>query len=430
MLSSIVMIIDSILISFYTSIPETPGPLIDSIVFTLFVMFFIFSNYVFLRYCKKGAASDVKPTQGIREFASKSVVVSQIALSSILVFLIIQILAFESYDLVLIVSAVYISHLTAISFLVLLAYQFVRWFVVSKNYLTIGYAFAFCMIILYLITSLAFLSAVLSDRDPAVRMKSIKATVAENSIYGIRFSNLTTLYTYLSIISFLGVWIPSIIMLRTYSAKLGGIGYWTLVSLPLIYFFFPYFGNELGIFDNLLLEYGMQFNFIYYILFSPYKQIGGLLFGIVFWIIASRVKRQNLKIPLRIAGIGMILLFGSAVLHGLTFIVFPPFGLVTISFLSLASYMLLIGIFSAAKEMSKDVLVRREIYKIVGERSDLLGNIGMAELNKMLEKRVSVITSKIKDEIEPLQPEIEESDYKKFIEDALNELASNKKQQK
>jgi hypothetical protein len=430
MLSSIVMIIDSILISFYTSIPETPGPLIDSIVFTLFVMFFIFSNYVFLRYCKKGAASDVKPTQGIREFASKSVVVSQIALSSILVFLIIQILAFESYDLILIESAVYISHVAAISFLVLLAYQFIRWFVVSKNYLTIGYAFAFCMIILYLITSLAFLSAVLSDRDPAVRMKSIKAAVAENSIYGIRFSNLTTLYTYLSIISFLGVWIPTIIMLRAYSAKVGAIRYWALVSLPLIYFFFPYFGNELGIFDNLILEYGMQFNFIYYILFSPYKQIGGLLFGIVFWIIASRVKRQNLKIPLRIAGIGMILLFGSAVLHGLTWLVFPPFGLVTISFLSLASYMLLIGIFYAAKEMSKDVLVRREIYKIVGERSDLLGNIGMAELNKMLEKRVSVITSKIKDEIEPLQSEIEESDYKKFIEDALNELASNKKQQK
>ena len=98
--------------------------------------------------------------------------------------------------------------------------------------------------------------------------------------------------------------------------------------------------------------------------------------------------------------------------------------------MSLASYMLLIGIFSAAKEISKDVLVRREIYKIVRHHSDLFGNIGLAELNKMLEKKVSVITSKIKDEIEPLHPEIEESDYKQYIEDALNELASYKKQQK
>jgi hypothetical protein len=424
------MIIDSILVSIYTSIPEAPGPSFNSYIFVLFVILFVFSNYIFLRYYKKGSASDMKAKLGIRELASKSVVLSQIALSLILVLLIIQIIAFESYDLILIVSAVYISHLAAIGFLVLLAYQFIRWFVASKNYLTLAYAFAFCMIILYLITSLTFLSTDLSYRDPTVQIKSIKTAMSDYSTYGTRLSSLATFYTYLSIISFVGIWVPTVIMLRTYSAKLGGIRYWTLVAVPLIYFFFPYFGNEFGIFDNLLLEYGMQFNLIYYILFSPYKQIGGLLFGIVFWVIASKVKRQNLKIPLRIAGIGMILLFGSAVLHGLTFIVFPPFGLVTVSFMSLASYMLLIGIFSAAKELSKDVLVRREIYKIAGEHSDLLSNIGIAELSKMLEKKVSIIMDKMKDEIEPLQPETEERDYKKFIEDALNELASNKKQQK
>ena len=157
------MIIDSILVSIYSSISEGPGPLTNSFVFIIFVILFIFSNYLFLRYYKKGSASDVKPTLGIRGLASKSVVVTQTALSLILVLLIIQIFAFESYDLILIVSAVYISHVAAIGFLVLLTYQFVRWFVVSKNYLTIGYAFAFCMIILNLMTSLAFLNAALSE---------------------------------------------------------------------------------------------------------------------------------------------------------------------------------------------------------------------------------------------------------------------------
>ena len=180
-------------------------------------------------------------------------------------------------------------------------------------------------------------------------MKSIKTMIHDYPTYGTKLSSLTALYTYLSIISFVGIWIPSVILLRTYSARLGRIRYWTLVTIPLIYFLFPFFGNEFGIFDNLILEYGTEFNLIYYIIFSPYKQIGGLLFGIVFWVIASKIKRQDLKIPVRIAGIGMILLFGSAVLHGLIFIVSPPFGLVTISFMSLASYLLLIGIFSAAK---------------------------------------------------------------------------------
>jgi hypothetical protein len=90
--------------------------------------------------------------------------------------------------------------------------------------------------------------------------------------------------------------------------------------------------------------------------------------------------------------------------------------------------LLLTGIFTAAKEMSRDVLVRREIYKIAGEHSDLLSTIGRAELNKMVEKKVSGVLYKMKGEIDaPLRHELEESDYKRFIEDALGELQSSKK---
>jgi hypothetical protein len=421
------MIIDSILISIYISIPEGPGTLVNSFLFIFFVIFFIFSNYIFLRYYIKGSINSFKSTLGIPQLASKAVVASQIALSTILVLLIAQILTFESYNLILVVFAIYVSHLSAIGFLLLLVYQFIRWFEVGSNYLIIAYTFAFLMIVMYLITSLAFLSIDLSFRESIVEAKSIKTMISDYSTYGTRLSSLATLYTYFSIISFVGIWIPSIILLRTYSTRLGRIRYWTLVSIPLIYFFFPFFGNELRIFDNLILEYGMQFNLIYYIIFSPYKQIGGLLFGIVFWAIASKVNRKILKIPLRTAGIGMILLFGSAVLHGLTLIVSPPFGLVTISFMGLASYMLLMGIFSAAKELSRDVLVRREIYKLVGERPDLFTNIGRAEVTKILEKRVSKILANRKDKVDvPLMHELEESDYKKFIEDALAELGPSK----
>jgi hypothetical protein len=418
------MIVDSVLVSVYTSIPKEPDPSINLLIFTAFVAFFIFSNYIFLRYPKNVSSNTLKSKLGIREPTRKLIIASQIALSSILIMLIAEILTLGSYDLVLIMCAIYISHVIAIGLLILLAHQFVRWFLANKNYLIVAYAFAFSIIIPYLMTSLAFLTFDLSYRDPEIKMKSIKTTMSDYSTYGTKLYSLTLLYTYLSIISLVSIWVPSVILLRTYSGRVGKIRYWTLVSIPLIYFFFPYFGNEVGIFDILILEYGMEFNLIYYIIFSPYKQIGGLLFGIVFWVIASKIKRYNLKIPLRIAGIGMILLFGSAVLHGLTFIVSPPFGLVTISYMGLASYMLLIGIFSSARELSRDLSVRREIYKITGEQLGLLSNIGVAELNKTLEKRVNKIFNTMKDEIDvpTMEPELEESDYKRFIEDALAEV--------
>jgi len=423
---SVIMIIDSVLVYFYSSIPKEPNPMVNSLIFAGFVAFFIFSNYTFLRYQRSYSPRSLESTFGIREISHKSVIVSQIVLSSILVILLAQILVLEGYDIIFVMCAIYISHIVAIGFIILLSYQFVRWFIANKSHLIVAYAFAFSLFILYLITSLAFLTLYLSSHSPEVEMKPIKTMITDFSSQGAKFSSLTSLYTYLSIISFVSIWYPSVILLRTYSARLGRIRYWTLVSIPLIYFLFPFFADEFGIFDNLILEYGMEFNLIYYIIFSPYKQIGGLLFGIVFWVIAFKIKRLELKIAVRIAGIGMTLLFGSAVLHGLIFVVSPPFGLVTISFMSLVSYMLLIGIFSAARELSRDVSIRREIYKITGEQLGLIGNIGIAELNKTLEKRVKNILNKMKNEIDApsLQPELEESDYKKFIEDALTEAKS------
>ena len=145
----------------------------------------------------------------------------------------------------------------------------------------------------------------------------------------------------------------------------------------------------------MFLEYGEQFSLVYYIAFSPYQQLGGLLFGMAFWVTAKKVKRRNLKTLLNISGIGILLLFGSSVIHGLNYIAFPPFGLVTISFLALASYLLLVGIYTSARELAKDTVIRREINRVVEREFGLLRQIGMAELNKTIQSRVAPIISKL-----------------------------------
>ena len=83
-----------------------------------------------------------------------------------------------------------------------------------------------------------------------------------------------------------------------------------------------------------------------------------------------------------ISGVGMTLLYSSTVIHGLSYIVAPPFGLVTISFLDLASYMLSIGIVASSKELARDAAVRRELSQIAGKLLSILRNIGAAEMEK------------------------------------------------
>ena len=419
------MVLDSILVSLYLSMPKAPAPLFNYYLFVGFVMFFLFTNYIFLKYVISTRPNEKIGSQRRLVFFDKLVVVSQIFVSVVLITVIVQIHLEEQYSLLLSLIIVFVSHLTAIGFLIFLVFRFIRWLSTNRNYLILLYAYAFTSIIIYLIASLLLLNISFSLRAAEVQMKSIRISFADYSSYGTRLLLLSDLTTYLSVISFVSTWVPSALLLRNYSRNLRKFRFWALASLPLLYFIVPFLSNEFALFDNLLLEYGAQFNTIYYMLFGAYRQVGGLLFGIVFWVIAYKVERTYLKKVIEIAGIGMTILFGSSVLHGLANIVAPPFGLVTISFMGLGSYMLMMGILSASVILSRDTAIRREIFKIVGENKGLLGSIGIAEMSHGLEDRINVILDKTKDlRDDPLEPLSKEMDYKKYLEEVLTELKS------
>ena len=223
------------------------------------------------------------------------------------------------------------------------------------------------------------------DYDPIIKLRSIRTSLIDISIPVITPS-LAQIYDYISIASFVFAWIPTVMLLKTYSLRFGKSKYWILVTIPIAYFIFPFLFDELGIFDDLRLEYGRQFNLVYNIFFSPYRQVGGLLFGFAFFMTAMKIKRKDLRGLVMCSGIGMTLLFGSTVIHGLSYILAPPFGLITLSFMGLGSYTLSIGIFTSSRELARDSVVRRELSRIAGQQS-LFHNIGAARNGEVISKK-------------------------------------------
>jgi hypothetical protein len=427
------MILDSILVLFYSLPIGELSPVMNFILFTIFLLFFYYSNYVFLKYSWRAyLAPHVKSGRFLRLIYNLTML-NQCILSISLAIIALQLIFIGHYDMAVRNISIYISHISAICYLLILVYQFVRWFTTNRNPVILAYALGFTTIALNIVISAVYLVDDSTYHDPAPRLRSIRNQIGDYTNYGSDLlSTLITSYTYLSFVSSICIWTPSIILLKTYSRRLGKIKYWVLVAIPLVYFFFPIFLQEIGLYSELLLEYGTQFSLFFYAIFSPYKQIGGLLFGIVFWLTASRISRPNLKALLEIAGIGMILLFGSTVLHGLSFIVAPPFGMITISFVGLASFMLLSGIYLSVTQLSRDTAVRRELYKTTEEQFGLLGRISIAEVNKTLEEKVKKILQKSraieKEEGPSLDLELEESDYKRFIDEALKEVKATKEE--
>ena len=105
---------------------------------------------------------------------------------------------------------------------------------------------------------------------------------------------------------------------------------------------FLYSFAELRISDPVL------FGIIYNLIFSVSKPAGGVLFGIAFWTVSRHLTNKTVKTYMIISAYGMTLLFAADQPISLILIPYPPFGLVSICFMVMATYLVYLGIYSSA----------------------------------------------------------------------------------
>ena len=425
---SAIFVLDSTLVRIFSNVSSEPSPIINTYFFMFFVVIYALISYILIRYSKQDFLLSKYRSHRVQRICLWSIIAIQLIICIILASIILQLIVYRSYNVLQLQAIIYISHFTAVAFLTFLTYQFLNWFRSINNYLVLLYSIAFSILVVNILISLIFFTLASSWYDPVLRLRSIRIALMDTSIPLNIPSILVTTYDYLSVGSFVFAWIPTVILLKTYALRFGRAKYWLMVTIPLIYFIFPFLLDELGTFDELRLQYGREFNLIYNIFFSPYRQVGGVLFGIAFFLTAMKIKRKDLQSLVITSGIGMMFIFGSTVIHGLAHIVAPPFGIVTISIMSLASYMLLVGIFASSRELSRDALVRRELGRLAGERVSLLRNTGAAELEKTLIKSIKPIMDKtILAEDTTLQYPTDQEDYKEMVKEVLAELKTRKK---
>jgi hypothetical protein len=206
--------------------------------------------------------------------------------------------------------------------------------------------------------------------------------------------SLSRIFDVLSLTSFLLLWLATTNLLKQYRRKLGMTKYLLLLGLPLIYYVYPfqsYFGDPLF---PLLQSLPPSFSATYVLIFSATKQVGALLFSVVFLTTSSLIIDERVRRSLFISAIGMTILIGSIEITPLQYHVYPPYGLVTMAFLPLGSYLLFVGIFISAKNLSRDSELRRQFYKQAESQLGLLRAIGISEMEKEIVKQVASLEKK------------------------------------
>ena len=333
----------------------------------------------------------------------------------LLLIIVLEILITSRYHTFLVHIIIGIVYVIALMNMSVLVSQFFLWFRINKNYMIISYTVAICSILINLTASILYLTFN-AHIDPSI--------ISWDYIPGESSGTVTTImdsiYQLTSVTSFILIWISSILLLSHYAKKYGLIKFVIIAVAPLIYF--------ITIFSPTLADYFLEFSFYYpiltqitfTILISAGKPIGGFLFGFIFLSASKNVDNRLLKEYLAIAGYGIMILFTSNQLVSLISLNYPPFGTVTIIFLSLGSYISFIGIYASAISVAQDKELRYILKKSSERNISLFNQIGKSEMEKKLLTTADTMVKKLKDET-GVQA-VEDNDYKKYVEDAIKEI--------
>ena len=189
----------------------------------------------------------------------------------------------------------YLTHVSALLFLIFLVSTFVGWLKSRRNYLIMLYAISFSLISFNIFISMIYLEYQYTfTNSPFRKPYPISSYVTRQEITPWSES-LATTFDILSLSSFFIIWVATVILLSQYRYKLGRAKYFGLLFIPLIYYLFPFQGYFGNIFSPFVINSPVAFGIVYALTFSATKQVGALLFSLAFWTASSLVAKDGVS---------------------------------------------------------------------------------------------------------------------------------------
>jgi hypothetical protein len=366
--------------------------------------------------------------QGMRNL-HKIVTIVQYCLSSLFVLVIAEVSVFKYYGLAEVLAIVSISYSFATMMMVFLAKKFISWYILNKNGLILTYGISALIVAINLTIAVLFVGEVLITMPQYVpEHTGILTTpfVAAGSFS----SFLNYVFTLSTIVSFSLMWVSTMVLLRHYSRQFGPVKLYLILIIPLVYFliqFLPSFPEFLSALfgSNITFSY-----YIYYVVFTFSKPIGAALFGLAFWTISSRLKHGSvIKKYVNLAAYGLVALFISNQAILLIFIPYPPFGLPSVAFLGLGSYLLFVGLYSSAIIVARNTEIRNSVRTKATELLDAMGSTQMeSEIVSTVDRINRTIEDNAANEID-LESSLNEDEIRQYTNWVIEQVKSRKEEE-
>jgi hypothetical protein len=398
------------------------------LVFIIISVVSVAGQLFLLRYVNE-KSSNIRARKKLHlQVMHRVVVVSVSMLVSVNILVISQMIIMSAYNVASLTIAAWISYGLCIAFMGLLAQRFFSWFNAKRNYVILSYGLSSAAIALNAAFTMLYVPyylfnlPALAMPHPGFNTPYIPVTPLTTAISSGHFMS--------SVASFVATWVSTVLLLYQYSRRLGAVRYWFVVSIPLIYFLLQFYPLVLNLFLTFSQSQPVIFSILYTLVFTMSLPTGGVLFGIAYWFVSRTLPHQIvIREYLVISAFGFVLLFVSN--QGITLVSapYPPFGLPTISFFGVASYLILVGIYSSAISVSEDSTLRQMIRSLTTREPRLLDSIGTAHMEQEIQERVIALTKQNQERMAEetgIEPSLTDDEMKQYLEEVINEVRKQK----
>jgi hypothetical protein len=362
------------------------------------------------------------------------VTITQYVLIAIIAFVIAQILLTTQYNTVMIAAALSISYGLWIVTLALLSRAFLSWLRSPRSNVTVSKSYVMVLIltlsmIAYVVngmTGLATHLVILQEQQKEVVTSSDVAFFPEFDPESL-LDQINAVYQISGIVAYVLTWIGTVMLLRPYIHRIGKIKFYAIMGSAMVYYLIQYPLFVLGYFTPTEETDLDAMNNI--LIFAIASVFSGIIFGAAFLSVARTLQKGSaIREYMIIAAYGLLLFYvaGSAQVSQAAY---PPFGLASVAFTGLSCYLIYTGLYSSAISVSQDANLRQSIRKSAIKEIKFLENMGSAQMEQELQKRVLTIAKKNSDimtEDTGVQPSLSEDDMKQYLEEVIREIKVRK----
>jgi hypothetical protein len=400
-------------------IPEQLSSNAGIFAFILIAVIFMITQYLILQHVRQ---SNKQTRQRVPHLNTLHIGVSsaQYFLVGVIAIVILQILLIQQYNIITLYITYAVSFGLWIAILALLAKVFFSWYIHSnKNFMVLILALSMIAYVVNGVAGLIEYFEILGQQKKIISSTDV-AYFPEFSIESI-VSQIGVVNTIASTAAYILTWIGTVKMLYPYIKKLGKTKFWIIMGVAMIYYLIEYPLSVLGYF-NPSENVDAMTNVL---IFSVAALLSGIIFGAAFLSVARTLQKGSiLRKHMIIAAYGFVLFYiaGSA---SAAQAAYPPYGIVSVSFIGLSCYLIYAGLYSSAVTVSQDTTLRLSIKKSIIEQTDLLHGMGSAHMEQEIQSTVLKIAKKHSDvltEKTGVEASMTENDIKEYMAMVLSEI--------